>query len=559
MGEAIHQVGWLRAAPVVTVAAFLAPIVAGLAGTLLPAFGWLPALGGNALSLAPWRELAALPGFATSLAITLFTGIATPIAAVAIAFGFCAWAHERAWMRRASAVVAPILATPHAALAIGLAFVIAPSGWIVRALSPWLTGFDVPPDVATVGDPRGIALVIALLVKEVPYLVLMIVGALAQVRAGEHMAIARTLGYSRAAAWLKVVAPQVYPQVRLPIFAVIAFSLSVVDVALVVGPTNPPSLAVLAMRGFADHDVARYFPSAAAAVLLLAIVIAVLAAWIAGERAVRFLGRQWLQRGTRDGAATLIARASAIGFGTLAALAALSVLAMLAWSFAAQWRFPDALPSAWDAAQWARRMSALGDALRTTLVVGLASTLAALALVVACLEHESRSRRRAGTRALLLLYLPLLVPQIAFLFGAQVLLVRAGLDGTVGAVVWAHLVFVLPYLFLSLSDPWRALDPRYARAAASLGASPARVLFAVKLPLLARPLGVACAVAFAVSVGQYLPTVFAGNGVVATLTTEAVTLASGADRRAIGAYATMQALLPMLAFALALVLRRGTR
>ena len=97
--------------------------------------------------------------------------------------------------------------------------------------------------------------------------------------------------------------------------------------------------------------------------------------------------------------------------------------------------------------------------------------------------------------------------------------------------MWAHLVFVLPYLFLSLADPWRALDPRYARTAASLGASPVARLLGVKLPLLLRPVLIACAVAFAVSVGQYLPTLFAGNGRVATLTTEAVTLAAGADRR----------------------------
>ena len=160
--------------------------------------------------------------------------------------------------------------------------------------------------------------------------------------------------------------------------------------------------------------------------------------------------------------------------------------------------------------------------------------------------------------ALALLYLPLLVPQVAFLFGAQVLLVRAGLDGAVAAVVWAHLIYVLPYLFLSLADPWRALDPRYARTAASLGASEWRVLFAVKLPILVRPVAIACAVAFAVSVGLYLPTLFAGNGLVPTLTTEAVTLSAGADRRIIGAWALMQALVPLAAY-LAAVLVPGRR
>jgi putative thiamine transport system permease protein len=155
-------------------------------------------------------------------------------------------------------------------------------------------------------------------------------------------------------------------------------------------------------------------------------------------------------------------------------------------------------------------------------------------------------------RSTWLLYTPLLVPQIAFLFGTQVALLRLGLDGSWLALVWAHLLFVLPYLFLSLADPWRALDPRYVRSAAALGASPARVLWRVKLPLLLRPLLAACAVGFAVSAGQYLPTLFAGNGRVATLTTEAVALASGADRRLIGAYGFVQAMLPVLVYGLAL-------
>ncbi|MCU0922346.1 MAG: ABC transporter permease, partial [Burkholderiaceae bacterium] len=57
-----------------TLAVFLLPIVAGLAGTLLPAFGWLPALGGDALSLQPWRALLDTPGLGTALQLTLAVG-----------------------------------------------------------------------------------------------------------------------------------------------------------------------------------------------------------------------------------------------------------------------------------------------------------------------------------------------------------------------------------------------------------------------------------------------------------------------------------------------------
>jgi putative thiamine transport system permease protein len=52
-------------------------------------------------------------------------------------------------------------------------------------------------------------------------------------------------------------------------------------------------------------------------------------------------------------------------------------------------------------------------------------------------------------------------------------------------------------------------------------------------------------------VAQYLPTLFIGAGRFATVTTEAVTLAAGAQRALTSAYAWLQWCLPVLAFALA--------
>ena len=538
----------LAAAPWLTVAAFALPVGTGLVGTLLPAFGILPALGRTEPSLAPWRELVAQPGFATSVRLTVTTGFAATVLSFLLAMGFCAWAWQRPLARRIGAWLAPVLATPHSALALGLAFLIAPSGWLLRLLSPWATGLDLPPDVATVGHPSGAALVLGLVVKEVPYLVLMTIGALSQVRADAALAVSRALGYGRAATWCKVIVPQIYPQLRLPVYAVLAFSLSVVDVALIFGPSNPPPLAVLAVRLFQDADLRFWFPAAAAATLQLAIAIAAIALWRGGEIVAGRAGRAWVERGRRDAALATVAAAAGAATVALALLAALAIAGMALWSFATQWRFPDALPSGFTLSHWVRLTAGLAGPAATTLAVGAVATLVALVLAIACLEHEADVPRRERPPALSLLYLPLLVPQVAFLFGMQVLLVHAGWDGTFAAVAWAHLVFVLPYLFLSLADPWRAFDPRIAQAAASLGASRWRTFLRVKLPLLARPLLIAVAVGFAVSVGQYLATLFAGAGRVATLTTEAVTLASGADRRVIGAYAFVQGLLPWLVY-----------
>ena len=455
---------------------------------------------------------------------------------------------------RLQRLLSPLLAVPHVTVAIGLAFLVSPSGWLVRLVSPWATGFDRPPDVAIVQDPAGLSLIAALVVKEIPFLFVMALAALGQIDAQRTRPVARALGYGQITGWLKTVFPRVYAQIRLPVFAVLAYAISVVDVALVMAPTTPPPLAVQLVRWFNDPDIGLRFVASAGAIGQLLLAATAIGLWVAGERLVAWLGRCWVRAGWRGRHDAIVRHATAWLLGTAFGAAALSLVGMAVWSVTGRWRYPDAVPSSLALAKWVRHAGDIGSSVTTTATVGVTAALVAMVLTIGCLEGEARFGRRVTRRALWLIYLPLLVPQIAFLFGAQVLLVVLGLDGSWPALVWAHLVFVLPYVFLSLADPYRAWDERYARSAACLGATPARVLVAVKLPMLARPIFVAAAVGFAVSVGQYLPTLFAGAGRFATLTTEAVSLAAGGDRRLIGIYALLQMALPFAAFVLATAL-----
>ncbi|HTO82440.1 MAG TPA: ABC transporter permease subunit [Methylomirabilota bacterium] len=547
---------WL---PTVTLALFLAPVGAGLLGTWLPAFGWLPSLGGHTITLAPWGALLAAPELPGALRLTLTTGLLASVASFCITIGFCAAAHGTYAFRAIERLLAPVLAMPHAAVALGLAFLIAPSGWLARLLSPWATGWLAPPALATVQDPWGLALTLGLVAKEVPYLLLMTIAASAQVEAKESLAIARSLGYGPTTAWLKGVLPRVYPQIRMPIYAVLAYSLSVVDMALILAPATPPPLAPLLLRWFAAPDLDQRFTAAAGATLQFLLVVGAIAAWRLLEAVAAWVGRRSIAGGRRGGGGYVPRAFATAGMIILLALAAGSLAANAIWSLADRWRFPAPLPTAWTLATWQRHASNLGGLALTTVTVGIAATAAALALALGCLENEKRHALRFSNRGLWLIYTPLLVPQVSFLFGLQVLLVSIHLDGTWVGLVWSHLLFVLPYVFLSLADPYRSLDDRYARSALCLGATPNRVFWRVKLPMLRQPALVALAVGFAVSAAQYLPTLFAGAGRFDTLTTEAVGLAAGADRRVIGVYALVQALLPLLAFALAVTRRRAER
>jgi len=542
----------LPLAPLLTVAILLLPVGAGLAGVLAPAFGWFPALGGTSLTLEPWHKLFAWPGLSGALWLSIMTGLGATLVSLVMTVLICA-----AWQgTRSFAVVeralSPLLSVPHAAAAFGLAFLIAPSGWIARALSPWLTGWDQPPDLLITQDPNGFALMAGLVVKEVPFLLLMTLAALGQVPARRSVLLSQTMGYGRMAGWILTVFPRLYPQIRLPVYAVLAYSCSVIDVAMILGPTRPSTLSVQVLQWLSSPDLSLRFPAAAGALLQLGLVLGLLLVWRIGEHAMARAGCACIRMGQRmanDG----LMRALSMGMALIAVLAVgLGILGLAVWSFAGFWSFPNLLPDQFTLRNWMRQSGGLSRIALQTAVIGATATFISLVLTIACLEAEARHGLRQTRRALWLLYLPLLVPQATFLIGLQTLAIGTGLTGMQSAVIAAHVIFVLPYVFLSLSDPWRAWDARQGLVAASLGAGANRILWRVRLPMLLRPVLTAAAVGFAVSVGQYLPTLLIGMGRVSTLTTEAVALSSGGDRRLIGVYALSQTVMPFIGFALAL-------
>ena len=556
----------LPAFPILTKLLFLIPIAAGLFGVLLPSLGYFPDLGGNQFHFEIFHQLLDHPALPNSVSLTLFSGISATFISLCLAILLAAMlsqygnsGNNKNKISRFFVIVQrgliPLIAVPHAAIALGLAFLIAPSGWIIRSLSFLVMGWETPPEWVTLQDPFGLSLIFGLVLKETPYLLLMILAALPQIRAQEYLRIGQSLGYGNFRSWLKLVLPQVYPLIRLPVFAVLAFSLSVVDVALILGPTTPPTLAVLILRWIDDPDLSFRFLASAGAVLLLVITLGSLFFWRVSEWLILRKWRNWLtngKRGSGNEAHNLAALSGLVLLGT----AFFSVLGLAFWSLSLRWPYPHVLPQRWTSRNWERHWSSLQETAFTTLEVGVISGAIALFLVVGCLENEQWRRVKFSFRSQWLLYLPLLIPQATFLLGIQILAVRLEMDGTFLLLVWSHLLFVLPYIFLTLADPWRNLDARFPLIAQCLGASPLRILFRIKLPLLLKPLLVASAIGFAVSVAQYLPTLFAGGGRFATLTTEAVSYAAGADRRVIGVYGFLQALFPWIALLLALAIPR---
>ncbi len=504
---------------------------------------------------AAWVSLANDAQWLPALGLTLWTGLASTALAWLIAARLLAQGFVRQRLGALLSGLPVMLATPHAAFAIGLVFLIAPSGWILRALSPWLTGFDWPPPWPTTQDPWGLGLVVALTLKEIPFLLWTAATQLQrddlrQRWRAEHT-LAQTLGYAPERAWWRVIWPQLAPRLFWPLLAILAYGLTVVDMALVIGPASPPTLAVLAWQWLQDAAVAVNARGAAAGGVLALTVLAAALGWRALQAAVARRTRR--ASGARGRQAS--ASSSLHGLWLLIGVYAAVLLTLAVGSVAGVWRFPGLWPDALTAQAWFSVWTSL-NTVGTTLGLALASTTLALAWCVAWLELSPRAWDRALRP---LLYLPLVLPAVLWVVGLYSVALQWQLEGRWLGLLLAHTVMVLPYVLLALSPAYLGFDPRAAALSDSLGHSRAAFLWRVKWPLLRRSLAASAAVGFAVSVTQYLPTLYIGAGRFATVTTEAVTLAAGAQRSLTSAYAGLQFLLPVLAFALAAWIGRPRR
>jgi putative thiamine transport system permease protein len=518
---------------------FVVPLAASLA--------WSVA---GAIDALAWSRLCADTQFMPALRLGVWVGAASTLLAAGCTVAIVTRVHGTPSWQRLQAMLPALLAVPHAAFAIGLALLVMPSGLVARLLAP-LAGWTSPPDVATVQDPWGLALIAGLVLKEVPFLLWSVAAQWRHVGQGalleRQLQTAAAMGYARSAAWGRVLWPQLLPRLALPLAAVWAYGLTVVDMALVLGPTRPPTLAVLAWQWLLDADPATNRVGAAAA-LVLATVMAVVASLVvlAWRTSRSWRATQWT-RGDRPLARSPSGRRPGWGPRILATLY-LAVLAMLAFvSLAGVWTFPDLLPQAWSAGTWSSVAVGAGT-VGLTLALALAAATTGLVLAVAWMETTPA---RWDTHAAPAVFATLLIPGVLLAGGLYQAALHTHLDGRFTGLWLAHSLYAAPYVLIALAPAYRSHDPRYAQTAHALGHGRARVLLRVTWPMLLAPMASAFAVGFAVSVTQYLPTQFVGAGRHATLTTEALTLASGGQRPVAAAFALLQAVLPAAMFAAA--------
>jgi putative thiamine transport system permease protein len=499
----------------------------------------------NVFDGSAWHMLFAHPQLWPALGLSLFTGmlglILSFIISVLIIQGFYG---GRFWPKLAPAS-AFMLALPHVGFAIGFAFLIMPSGIVARIIAASLTGWKAPPEWITVHDPFGFFLIAVLVLKEAPFLLWVLINILNRDDIAHSFAsqkaAALSLGHGESSIWLRIFLPQILPKIMWPLLVVFVYGSSVVDLGLVIGPTQPPTLADLVWVDLNSSLVANNQRGQVGAIFLTAWVLgSAFALW--GATKIFARQRGWLACGP-----SRLLNLKIIGHTKFVALLAcyIAVLCIL-WvlSFSPLWPFPDLGPTGLSEYAWLRVLQEPLPFL-LSVALGFATATTALILIVLWLELQPTNR---DIFFIVLAALAVGVPNLLLGLGQYKLALATGLSGTVFGLFWVHLLPVTAYMFIVLNGPYRNFDGRWQSSAAGLMVSRSRFLWCIKWPLLKAPLLSCFAVGFAVSFGQFIPAQLVAAGRFSTLPMEAVTLTSGTNRTLTAAFAILLMLPPLAVF-----------
>jgi len=313
---------------------------------------------------------------------------------------------------------------------------------------------------------------------------------------------ARVLGATPWQAFRWVTLPRLWPSIAAASSIVFLFCFTSFGVILILGGPTRATLETEVWR----HAVFRgdLASATALAVVQLAAVLAmvVVANRLQRRRAV---GQRPVHRKVPRAGARLLAG----NLGLLGAVLGLPVAVLVERSLA--------IDGGWSLRNYAALsdrvnllpVSAIG-ALQNSLLFAVVAT--GLAVVVGGLASLVVVHgRRAASRAFDLgMMLPLGASAVTLGFGMLIALDEPPLDlrSSRWLVPVAHALVGVPFVMRTVVPTLRGIDSRLREAAATLGASPARVRREVDLPIAARALAVGAGFSFAVSLGEFGATSF---------------------------------------------------
>ncbi|WP_232787883.1 ABC transporter permease subunit [Paraglaciecola sp. MB-3u-78] len=510
--------------------------------SLLPILGivvglWPP----EHITFADIEAFLGYQGLSASVFMTLFSAIFSTLISLYIAFMVYSQYHLSRRLQSFEKYLAPLLSLPHLAIALGLVFLFS----------------DGSVFFIDSGLPRkGLStLIIAIVIKEVPFFLLIFSAIGRQLPIKYWLLQGQALGYQDYRCWWFLVFPALLKQSRLALLAATAYTLSAVDVSLLVGPNIPELFAVSVYRwqtSFAAGDQALAFWANALLLILLAVSVLILY----GHEKLAHAGCKAL---ATTGSRFQIGKINPVfkaWLPMLGLLTTMMVLVFALWSLGFNWHSDSFAVTQLTTRLWQDEWLFFALPLQNSWLIGVFSGLLGVASALLALELQRQKGKYWPDYYWLL---AIILPQLSMVLGWQIMHIWSQGGYHSGWIVLSHLPFTFAYAYLVLKGPFQSVEPRYELLAASFGYSPWQSWWQVRFRLLLPAIFTAFAIAFSVSIAQYIPTLMLGAGRVPTITTEAVAIGSGSQQDLIALYVLLQSILPFMAFFVAALLARRFR
>ena len=521
------------------------PIIFGFIGFFLPSFGYFPILGKSEFNLNYFYISFNIAGISKSIILSLFTGLGSTLLALFFSQVILLYFFKTRAYNYIKIIISPLIALPHITMAIGLIFLFSPSGLFFRLFSPWLTGFDRPPNFFIIPDEYGFFLILGLILKEIPFFILVSLSAIQQFSARQIFDLGKSLQNSNFSSWCILIFPLIYKKIRLVIFIVIAFTASVVDMSLILAPSTPSTLAIRILQIYQSSDIDSFFIASNLALIQLLIIIILLLSWMILERIVEhklfFIFFMKILSFKIFFLKNLIFASAAILFS----LSVLGIFSSLLWGFSKNWYFPSFFPNSIDIDTFINFYNENKFIVFISIFISVVVSFLSSLLTIIWVELMDILKMKKLYLEWII-FIPLFIPQISFLIGLQSFIILFNFDSFLIPLIIIQLFYVIPYSFIILAPSLREIKKDVIRVAASLGKNRFQRLVQIKLPIIMSSFLTSFAIGMLVSFSLYIPVYFIGAGRVTTLTVEALNLALSGSRQDLGVATFFQIIIPIL-------------
>ena len=521
------------------------PIIFGFIGFFLPSFGYFPILGKSEFNLNYFYISFNIAGISKSIIMSLFTGLGSTLLALFFSQVILLYFFKTRAYNYIKIIISPLIALPHITMAIGLIFLFSPSGLFFRLFSPWLTGFDRPPNFFIIPDEYGFFLILGLILKEIPFFILVSLSAIQQFSARQIFDLGKSLQNSNFSSWCILIFPLIYKKIRLVIFIVIAFTASVVDMSLILAPSTPSTLAIRILQIYQSSDIDSFFIASNLALIQLLIIIILLLSWMILERIVEhklfFIFFMKILSFKIFFLKNLIFASGIILFS----LSVLGIFSSLLWGFSKNWYFPSFFPNSIDIDTFINFYNENKFIVFISIFISVVVSFLSSLLTIIWVELMDILKMKKLYLEWII-FIPLFIPQISFLIGLQSFIILFNFDSFLIPLIIIQLFYVIPYSFIILAPSLREIKKDIIRVAASLGKNRFQRLVQIKLPIIMSSFLTSFAIGMLVSFSLYIPVYFIGAGRVTTLTVEALNLALSGSRQDLGVATFFQIIIPIL-------------